>query len=408
MDNNFDDIKEAIRIEFIHLIDMENDGYIVSLDSLYKWVENSDFYKNYITNSIDRNNFNARVLRVKLNETKDKDDLTKDFIMRKHIDDDEDIKINIPWFSIKGFKKLCMTLSEDKSKLVRDYFLEIEKSYVRVLQQPEEINKKEFDKLKKDMQKYKNSADNKQLKLEVWQKDYDKLLGKVIYLDDITEKAKTIAPIIYDKNAFNEIGKPERKELMLLRKKHMKEISVYIVNPDMFVTTVKTVKSSKNKSAPIKPSKKMLGGVFPESETSDNNNDEASSSRDIKPSDIKMINVKACRTVTKKYTKRFNEYTFEDIKEMHPPLELYYCIGVINGVEKDKKYYNKVCTIYVLNKDHLKDIKDELNDDVIKEGSYKFKTIKKDIHVMHYTQLEEIRSRHLDNRHCDLLRQDFD
>jgi phage anti-repressor protein len=393
-------IQNLIKIEFQKLLENADDGYIISLESLCEWLECYELYEKYISDAKYRENLNAKTLRVKLYETNDENDITYDFIMRKSGN------INIPWFSVDGFKQFCMFSKNAKSILVRRYYIKMEKDYRRALRQSKVENKKELEKLEKDIKISKNSTDNKQVKLEVWQKENDKLLLEVNHLNIINKKAKRIAPIIYDKDNFNAIGKADMKELMMLRKKHMKEVSVYIVNSEVFNKKVTKSDKKPKSTKSDKSNKKMLGGVFSDSDSSDENKESSSSRKNI-PSNIKIIELSACR-IADEYTKNFDEYTFDDIKEVYDPLKLYYCIGGINSVEKNMDNYYKICTIYVLDKEHLKDIKDELNDDEIKNGEYKFKTSKKDIYVMSYDQLEEIRSKHLDNRHCDNIRKEFE
>jgi len=383
--------KELIRAEFQYLAEKRHDGYIASLESLYDWLEDIKFYKKYITNDVFRDNYNTKKLRIGFSESKDETDLKKDFIMRKKDG------INIPWFSIDGFKKICTFLDSPKSIYVRDYFIEVETDYLRVLDQTEKKNKEESI---KNIKRIENNLSKFKLKLIKYQKENDNLLKKNIELEVESATSKKLSYILDQKEEFEWFGNREHNHYMMLQKKYMKEIAVYIVNPDFINKKV----TKKNKKV---VQKKVFAGIFPDSDDTNNSED------DNKPTSSKPIkNVKLVDTACNNdaiYDKKFNKYTFEDIIQSNPPNLYYFIAGISSKAEKPKDNYHKICSIYVEDTTHLNIIKEEL-DSEIKDtfGKYKFKTDKKGIYQTNYPELKTLCYKYIQNKLCDELKNDRD
>lgn len=139
---------DQIKTDFIFLIQNQKDfeGYPIAFENTCNWLDCPEIYKNYITDTKFREKFNARYLRndqFQLEESKDTNDTGKDFIMLKNVKS----KMNLPWFSVDGFKIFCMIMKTEKSFLVRKYFIQIEKDYWRVLNQDYETTKEELKNL---------------------------------------------------------------------------------------------------------------------------------------------------------------------------------------------------------------------------------------------------------------------
>jgi hypothetical protein len=385
---------EAIKAEFQQLVKKRHDGYIISLEALYEWLEEADFYKNYIDVKAFRDKYNAKYFNSKkniLNRSEDENDVKHDIFIRKTDG------VNIPWFSVRGFKKFCMFLDTQKSILVRDYFIEIEDSYFRVLEQTQEENAKEREENAKRIRKFESDVAINKLKLSKSSKENEKLLEQNVTLASESETTKNIAPILERKEDFEEFGDKDYKELMALRNKYMKKVPVYIVNPDFIA------KKPKPSAKPTK--KKKVIGILSESENAEEEvNPESTSTKASAALPDPACNDDA------RYTKKFNRYTFADINISYEPPSLYYHISTINSkANKSPEDYHKICDLYVKDASHLKMIKEVLDSDETGAfGTYKFKTAKKDIYMMKYAELKDIRAKYIQDKLCDKLKKEHD
>jgi phage anti-repressor protein len=385
MNTNFGDIEKSIKTEFQKLLENVNDGYIISLKALYKWLECDELYEKYITKSKYRENFNSNTLRKNDNftESKSEGDITYDFIMRKSGD------MNIPWFSVDGFKQFCMFSKVKKSIHVRKYFITIEKAYNRVLKQSESEKKAELNKLENDIKKYENYDSKLELDLSKSRKENEKLLKDNINLEFKNNKAKITRPYLENKEDFIDDGNPEYKELKLLRKKHMKEVWVYIVNPDLINKTItKNIKNDKTAEDENSP----MFSDFEEYEVS-----KPSSSKAKKGKSTKKTAVDSACNDDAFYETNYNEYTFTDYNpESDSPYLYYYISGMKTRVEKPKDTHYKVESIFVQDTAHFNAIKAELDNDKINtQNKYNYKTSKKDVYMLNYKELIRIRDSHL-------------
>jgi hypothetical protein len=162
------ELKEKIRIEFLSILDNKNDGYILPLYKILEWLDIS-----YEDNIYFRRQFKEKYLnneKYRLVEALSEEDKTASFIIRK---DKQNQRKKIIWFSIDGFKTLCLIMDKSKkASLVREYFLELENDYMRVLEQTTEENKKEFDLLQNQIKEYNKenkllSIKNQELQIKV-------------------------------------------------------------------------------------------------------------------------------------------------------------------------------------------------------------------------------------------------
>lgn len=359
MSTDFDDISKEIKTEFQKLLENVDDGYIISLKALYEWLEYDKFYIKYTTDSEYRKNYNSKTLRIKLDETKSEDDTTCDFIMRKYIDEEKNIDTNLPWFSVEGFKKFCMFTKSEKSKAVRKYFIAIEKAYSRALKQTKAENEKELDALEKDIKEFKSDKERFKLKLDAWREKHDKLLVKNWVLERNVEASDYLYKTLKNKEEYAYISTPEVNAKQYIWEITMKLAPLYIVRPD-YVTKATLPKGS--------------------------------------TLDINACNIDAI------YENEFDQYNIHEVQDKSNPLNLYYYIGPINSVEKNKINYYKICDLHVKDPNHLKELKKRLDTDELDDfGKYMFKTPKKSIYKANYQQIYDLSLIILSDLHCDLI-----
>lgn len=381
MDTN---LKERIKVEFLSLLKKKNNGYIISLEALYNWLGNKESYKEYKTEQRVRDYFNE-VLRKNFRESKIENDIKKDFIMRKKN------KTNFPWFSVIGFQAFCMFSSEEISKDVRSYFIDLEEEYMDALEQPEEKRKEMSEKLKLKI-KLLEDDDNNPYKLK-FNKEHEvceSLREENIDLIIKNIKAKITRPYLENKEYFIDDGNPEYKELKFLRKKHMKEVWVYIVNPDLINKTItKNIKNDKNTEGENTP-------MFSDFEEYEASKPSSSKAKPKSKSTKKTVVDSACNDEAF-YENNYNEYTFKDYNpESDSPYLYYYISGMKSRVEKPKDTHYKVESIFVQDTAHFNAIKAELDNDKINtQNKYNYKTSKKGVYMFNYKELIRIRDSHL-------------
>ena len=138
---NFNEqIYQEIRILFLRLAykEDEKDLFPVRFEEAYKFLrlEVSDTAK---ANLIKRYLNDEKHCFIRAENEQDK---CAHFIIRL------DGRKKIPWFSYEGFKMLCLVSHRSPmSKYILKHFIQMEKDYLRVLQQSEHENKKEFETL---------------------------------------------------------------------------------------------------------------------------------------------------------------------------------------------------------------------------------------------------------------------
>ena len=355
---------ETIKIEFIALIKQKNNGYIISMEMIYNWLEHPKIYSDYSANEDFRRDYRRRYLRSNdwFVESKDQNDLNKDFIMVNC-----ENNISYPWFSVNGFKALCMTLNTEKSRFVRQYFIQIESDYVRVLEQTKEqndierieLNAKiaEFEKQEKTFHK---KVEKITKTLEKVQKERDETLVKNFEIKNKISEQRSKSNNIDDMNNVLD-------ELEYSRKHLMKQVPIYIVNPE-FMTKAK-------KEKVVKPKEK-----HPLLDSSDESGNESAP----KTSAFNDEHIEE--------EKSFNEYRFDDIEDEYLSQDMYYFIGSFSsGVEKPVINYHKVGFISVGSNEHLKFIKDKLDSDEMILDKYIYKTSKASIYICSYQVIMSFR-----------------
>jgi|SRR6185369_12924727 phage anti-repressor protein len=120
---NYDDpVFQEIKTMFLGLVEQDTDEYIFDLKFVCTWLEVPEWYEDFVNNEAFREVFYNENLN---GLTTDKGDYKYQIIDG----------ISTPIFSIKGFKKFCMTQQTEKSNLVRRYFIHISSSYHKILQQ---------------------------------------------------------------------------------------------------------------------------------------------------------------------------------------------------------------------------------------------------------------------------------
>lgn len=327
-----------IKLEFLSLLRDNKSGYFITLEKLYTWLENPQTHTNYICDENYRRNFRKRYLRndkLLLDESNDEQDLDKDFIMRKTNG------INMPWFSNEGFKTFCMVVNEPKSNYVRKYFIQIEKDYMRVLEQSAEATVAELQALNTDLCKAKQSI----IKIST---AAEQTLEQHLALQYKLQMTATLEVILDEQEDFCSVGNNEYKEYLYLRELHMKRIPIYIVKKETMEVVSKTISKIAD---------------------TDSESDFVQMVTKIKPTKVKKTRSKKVLQIDTDvhYKKNYDEYNFaNDINidknsgEMSPVL--YYYIGGYNEkVEKNTDTHFKICNLHILDKEHLEEIKNQLS-----------------------------------------------
>lgn len=367
------DVISKIKIEFLSLLEVKEDGYIISLEQVYTWLEEPDVYKKYSTDAKFREKFNARYLRgskYMFKEAKDENDLGKDYFMVKNKKG-----IWYPMFAIRGFKTYCMIVDVPKSWYVRQHFLDIEDDYYRVLRQSKEETKAELEEVKSKMAGFESNF-LKEIKRA------NKFEEKSIRLENKVKKTAELEVILRDEEDFATEGSTDNMLLIYLQKTFMKKVPLYIVNPEYIEK--KAAKSNKSdKPKKTDKTKKVK---------KDDDSDSDSESDNDKPNN--MTNNDA------EYEQPYDEYMLNDIDlEYGESPELYYYIGGLTQKnEKAIETYNKVHYISVLDMQHLKEIKARLDTDELVYDKYCYKTVYKSIYKVSYTTIKDISSRIIKER----------
>ena len=106
--------KEDINLELQNM--KGKTGYFMSIEAIFKILNRGDLLYRYKNDDKFRENFNKNNLRKNLTESKNETDLTKDFIMRKIRN------INIPWFTLNGFRALAATYKCEEATIIRKFY----------------------------------------------------------------------------------------------------------------------------------------------------------------------------------------------------------------------------------------------------------------------------------------------
>jgi len=379
---------EEIKIQFLALIESKNRGYIITMEMIYNWLEDPKTYINYSTNEELRRKYRIRYLRGNdmFDEADDINDLNKDFVMIKN-----DKNISYPWFSVDGFKALCMALKTEKSKYVRKYFIQIEEDYLRVLKQTEEQNDKEykllnakiseFNKLEKTLLKKVEKVTNKLIKAEEERDDFHEQNN---ILDMENKKYNGVKQILTDDDNIGLFDKSLSIELDYARNFLMKQIPIYIVNPKFMIKP-----TSKKEKAP----KQIVKGPLDSSEES---SDEVEVKVEAKVEAKEVKNKEEFNYYNADENEDempFNDYSLYDIKYNFVDEYMYYFVGGISSnAEKPVDNYNKIGYISVVSGDHLKYIKEHLGSSDKVDDKYIYKTHKASIYKCSYQTIMSFRT----------------
>lgn len=390
---------ESIRVEFLGLVRKNNSGYFISLQKVYEYLENPEVAEKYLLEESSRRNFRKRFLRNEkylLSEAQNEDDLGKEYIMRK-IDN-----ISFPWFSTEGFKLFCMVSNETKSHFVRKYFIQIERDYLRALEQSDEENTSEITNLKRSIEK----SDSLLLKLN---DRCDEYLEETLMLRQKLRSTERLAVILEDNEDFATVGNPEYKMYLYIMESYMKKVPLYIVNADYAVskplvkkiipnkTTNKTANKTTNKT------KKSEEFKFP-----DSSDDELVDSQVVESGGLQQpMNHYNDELLNYEY----DQFNFmRDIKRDHnsgedSPTLYYYIAGWTEKKEKKSDNYYKIADLYVKDKEHLASIKDMLDDEShLIDNKYIYKTARKWIYKTDYNTINTICLTSMNDRFLEQLR----
>ena len=238
-------IKQEIKLEFLSMAKKNRQGFFISLQIAFKWLRIK-----YPKDHHSRKNINVRILqpdKFNFKEAKDENDFTAHFIYRNT---ESDSRIKVPWFSDKGFKFLCMCMSKSpKAALVREYYLELEEEYIKIL----EMNAKQRDEFITSLNTRINNYDKENKNLEETIDKKNKIIGNLLnqqhVLNHMKEKYASTADMF--KNHYDEIDPDDQTlslRLGLYERAHGKPIHIYLVSDD-WVNNLIIKKASKKKSS---------------------------------------------------------------------------------------------------------------------------------------------------------------
>jgi hypothetical protein len=143
-------IKEDIKIIFLAMTHKKRQGFFISLPTALNWLRLT-----YKDTKHFRRHFKEKYLlneNYYFKEATSEEDYNAHYIYRNNFSGD--IRIKIPWFSDKGFKKLCMVIEKTPcAELVREYYIELEEDYINTLKLNNEQLKEKHDNLIKQFKK---------------------------------------------------------------------------------------------------------------------------------------------------------------------------------------------------------------------------------------------------------------
>lgn len=335
-----------IKTEFLALVKNKKTGYIISLEQLYNWLGNQEIYEKYKFDKDFRKYYLRDYLRNTkyiLQESKDENDLTKDFIMKRG----ETGQTMYPWFSTEGFKKYCMVLDLPKANFIRLYYLQLEEDYMRVLEQTVEQNKIELDALHENIKKLEFDLEKKAKELEKKDEEHkEELKHYVSNNSELTKKLNSYFKLnetLKYREEFAETGSDEYKMLEYFKIKYMKKAEIYLVNPEYM-----TKKSDENADV-IREYKDEYDDV-----------------------------------------KKYDEFTRWDVEydgNWHETEMYYYIRGLKSSAVPKAKNFQLVGDIMVLSADHLTKIKKNLYEMEYPTNFITNKTDKKDIYRTTYSMI---------------------
>lgn len=404
-----DDIINLIKVEFLSLIKLNQNGYFISLEKTYNWLENNNVYNDYAISESSRRNFKKRYLRndkFLLDEAESETDFYKDYVMIKNKNN-----IAFPWFSIEGFKTFCMVANEPKSVFVRKYFIQVEKDYMRVLEQSAIETKLELLNVNSKLSKSSFS-------LNIISNRCQQYLEEKLETDFKLKKVENLERILDDEKDFSSEGNLEYKCYNYLQMMYMKKIPLYIVCPEYVIGKVdsdldKSVNSNLveditpieiytiPKKSILKKIKKVKPKEFRISSDSDS---------DAKPVvKVQLKKNKAFNSNNLYYRKEYNKYSFkndieqDDFSGETSPTLYYYIPGFAEKSTKNPEIYFKICDLFVKDKEHLISIKEQLDTMDIIDDKYIYKTPKKWIYKVSYTDIKNISLSVIQSRLFNLL-----
>jgi len=229
-----------------------------------------------------------------------------------------------------------MVVNEAKSNYVRKYFIQIEKDYMRVLEQDAAATTIELQILNSSLSKAKQSI----IKIS---DTAEKTLQQQLLLQHKLNTTAELEVILDEQDDFCSVGNNEYKEYLYLRELHMRCIPLYIIKKEI----VEIAKS-------------------PKISVVESDSDFAQMVTKIKTLKVKKTRSKRALHIDTDvyYKKNYNEFNFtndiECVSGEDSPLLYYYIGGYNEKVEKNVDTHYKICDIRVLDKEHLEEIKVQL------------------------------------------------
>ena len=236
----FENIKKEIHLTFLTLTKTKRKGFFISLEKAFWWLrcsyENTKtFRQNFKRHFLEKHNFY-------LIEAKDESDTSANYIYRNNTEGDTRIKL--PWFSDEGFKILCMVSKAPKAGLVRQYYIELEYSYIQKLEMDmaelEIQRKQELAELEKfQSQSVFLNDENEDLKRGLDQRDRQVLgyFNQQIVLTDRIERLRDFERMMLTNEEVEPINNPY-SILRMYECTFGKPIYVYLISDAWVLETI--------------------------------------------------------------------------------------------------------------------------------------------------------------------------
>jgi hypothetical protein len=300
----------------------------------YEWleIEYTDKKKEHLIKRILRNSEYAFL------EADTEECLNSHYIIRK------EGRKDMPWFSDDGFKMLCCLLPSPKSKYILQYFIHIEKEYWRVLNQSFEETQLELEKITTKLEKTKSillNTENENEKYVGICTDQKIKLNNYAFLNEIMD----------NREFFTMSGNIDYQNYRYFQETYMVKLPIYVVDTKHIANWFNN--NEKNNL------KKRRKPKVVELEFTDD--DEC----DVEQEELQDYDVVREKYELLEYSQPFNYYTLHDLQNNDEVLYMYLELlaNAKQNKERTTKYLHKAGYIYILDNDHLRDVKKMLNAD---------------------------------------------
>jgi len=341
-----DEIKNA----FLAITLSKRQGFHITLNKTLNWLGVFDGKTDIQIKKIIDNIINRDYIRKKNDDGSFNFEENIDYIYIRSKDSKYKNRnpITIPkilYFSDNGFKTFCLSYKCNKSNIVRRYYIQLEEDYISALESSQEKNKKILDTIEQNVKTLKKESIFYAHESELWKKkaisenkirkiaenDRDEAEIYNIYAEMKAEQCKKNM-IELEQSIMEEPELDYYLELEVLKKKYMKPIEVYLVDPQKFIKT--PIPSIKQRQTSIDSNE-----LFNENSSDEEENIE--------------------KYVSHKLKKIPNMYNIKDYEDIKPDFDeqMYYTLSY---GQKVKKHGYIIDILYVTGSNQFKVLKDFL------------------------------------------------